>query len=574
MPAAPILAVGPADAENAVGRFFNKVGDAIVNNPLNKRSKRRSHGTSNPAAANEPDFDRQTRRALQDGLNALGYDVGKADGLFGPATRRGIADFQTTIGATPSGFLTREQADHILAAVPANDQDTGGGETAASERRKGPADGTIREIAGPEAVWAPAAIASCTTDEILSCMERFGAPEAAVAFVRFLGETGEAVGLLSDFDDFGNVDIAAVRYLQTKRAPALVLVNGGPAAISTENDAVRKLSLDDPVYRRLVSRFGELKLIEEPRLESHRLMTHGEQRFMFAYRLAKCPTCATPGEVLVAYDFDPSGRYKGLSALGIASRDPDRDWQAVSTYDADALIAEPAALQRRLAGLGFDAGPLDGNPGRKLEAALKELQSEHGMKQTGEISDRSARLLAEPDIIVEVSRFEQIFRIATEPDIIEFALRYGLGVLSRASDVLPANHEVLARMNSRIARLYDRSEAYANALPYARDAVTVSRAAGLEKSQDHGILLFNLGETYRNLGRTQEAAEQFDAAFEVFEPLAVANRGRSSRNLAAQALERTGQKLITLYEDQGREWSAKRVQHRLETVESQLSTVE
>jgi tetratricopeptide (TPR) repeat protein len=147
-------------------------------------------------------------------------------------------------------------------------------------------------------------------------------------------------------------------------------------------------------------------------------------------------------------------------------------------------------------------------------------------------------------------------------------------VLSRAGERLPANHQILARMNSRIARLYDRGEAYANALPYAQDAVIVSRAAGLEKSQDHGILLFNLGETYRNLGRTQEAAEQFDAAFDVFEPLAMANDGKSTHNLAAQALERTGQKLITLYENQGRDWSAKRVQHRLETVEAQLTTVE
>ena len=50
-------AMEPAEAKSRVGRFFNKVGDAIVNNPLTKRSKRNRARTGAPArtpAAGEP----------------------------------------------------------------------------------------------------------------------------------------------------------------------------------------------------------------------------------------------------------------------------------------------------------------------------------------------------------------------------------------------------------------------------------------------------------------------------------------------------------------------------------------
>jgi peptidoglycan hydrolase-like protein with peptidoglycan-binding domain len=575
--AMPPFAIDQADAKNPVGRFFNKVGDAIANNPLNKRRKRQSQPNTapaaDPAAAEEPVLSREDRRLIQSQLNALGHEVGPADGIFGNGTRRGIAEYQASLGAEATGYLTEEQANRLLASAPAPDsaEPAGQGQAGATAQ---PADTSIAEIAGPDAVWAPAAMASCTPEEMISCMERFGAPDAARDFVRKIARTGVAPGLLAGFDDFGTVDLASVRYLGTKRPPAMVLVNGGPAAVATENDAVRALPIDDPVYRRLVSRSGELKLLDEPRLESHRLMTRGEQRFVFAYRLAKCRTCATPGEMLVAFDFDAAGQYKGVKLIGIAERDPARDWLDGRRYDITALQNDGKLLQRRLAGLGFEPGPIDGKIAKSTEQALGELQASHGLRQSGTIDERTARVMAQPDIIVEISRFEQIYRIATEPDLIGFALRYGHGVLSRAGKSLPADNLALARMNSRIARLYDRKQDYQNALIYAQNAVDVSGAANREKSQSHGILLFNLGETYRNLDRKEEAVEQFDAAFDVFEPLAVAGGESTRQNLAAQALERTANKLIALYGEQGREWSAKRVKHRLETVEAQLAAAE
>lgn len=46
-------------------------------------------------------------RELQRQLNAAGYNVGGADGIMGPNTRRGLREFQRDQGLTPDGFATQ-----------------------------------------------------------------------------------------------------------------------------------------------------------------------------------------------------------------------------------------------------------------------------------------------------------------------------------------------------------------------------------------------------------------------------------------------------------------------------------
>lgn len=64
------------------------------------------------------------RAAVQSALNRLGIDVGSPDGQFGPKTRAGIATFQSDHGFEPTGRLTPEQVDVLLAAAedPAGDE--------------------------------------------------------------------------------------------------------------------------------------------------------------------------------------------------------------------------------------------------------------------------------------------------------------------------------------------------------------------------------------------------------------------------------------------------------------------
>ena len=62
-------------------------------------------------------FNPTDRRLIQSGLTALGYRPGPVDGVFGPATRQAIRAWQKTKGLSETGYLTREQADALVAAA-------------------------------------------------------------------------------------------------------------------------------------------------------------------------------------------------------------------------------------------------------------------------------------------------------------------------------------------------------------------------------------------------------------------------------------------------------------------------
>ena len=59
---------------------------------------------------------RADRVALQSGLNTLGFDAGPVDGAVGPRTRRAISLWQSAKGYEATSYLTREQAEALIAA--------------------------------------------------------------------------------------------------------------------------------------------------------------------------------------------------------------------------------------------------------------------------------------------------------------------------------------------------------------------------------------------------------------------------------------------------------------------------
>ncbi len=68
---------------------------------------------------------REERVLIQQALNALGFDAGPADGIFGPRTRAAIREWQTASGHEATGKVTREQFAALTAAAVevAQDQD-------------------------------------------------------------------------------------------------------------------------------------------------------------------------------------------------------------------------------------------------------------------------------------------------------------------------------------------------------------------------------------------------------------------------------------------------------------------
>ena len=60
-------------------------------------------------------LDQAARILAQRGLAALDYAPGPMDGLFGPRTRQALREWQAGEGVAATGYLTREQADRLIA---------------------------------------------------------------------------------------------------------------------------------------------------------------------------------------------------------------------------------------------------------------------------------------------------------------------------------------------------------------------------------------------------------------------------------------------------------------------------
>ncbi len=60
----------------------------------------------------------ETVRALQERLNASGFDVGRADGSFGPRTERAVRDYQRSVGLCSDGVVGRRTFSTLNGASP------------------------------------------------------------------------------------------------------------------------------------------------------------------------------------------------------------------------------------------------------------------------------------------------------------------------------------------------------------------------------------------------------------------------------------------------------------------------
>ena len=67
-----------------------------------------------------PDLPKYTvdqMKAFQDKLNQLGFDVGVADGILGPATRKGVRGFQASVGLIADGYPSLETVEAAKSAA-------------------------------------------------------------------------------------------------------------------------------------------------------------------------------------------------------------------------------------------------------------------------------------------------------------------------------------------------------------------------------------------------------------------------------------------------------------------------
>ena len=76
----------------------------------------RAWGCNGPVVEEGLELDRSSRRQIQLGLQAGGFDPGGADGLFGPRTRAAIRGWQSSRSARATGYLDGSSAEALRTA--------------------------------------------------------------------------------------------------------------------------------------------------------------------------------------------------------------------------------------------------------------------------------------------------------------------------------------------------------------------------------------------------------------------------------------------------------------------------
>ena len=80
-------------------------------------------GTLSKLLPDLPNYTVTKMQQFQDKLNKLGFDVGEADGILGPATRKGVRAFQVTVGLIADGYPSKETVEAVINAPLNTEQD-------------------------------------------------------------------------------------------------------------------------------------------------------------------------------------------------------------------------------------------------------------------------------------------------------------------------------------------------------------------------------------------------------------------------------------------------------------------
>jgi membrane-bound lytic murein transglycosylase B len=80
-------------------------------------------GTLSKPLPELPNYTLVEMQQFQEKLNQLGYHVGEADGILGPATRKGVRAFQVTVGLIADGYPSKETVEAVKNASLASEDE-------------------------------------------------------------------------------------------------------------------------------------------------------------------------------------------------------------------------------------------------------------------------------------------------------------------------------------------------------------------------------------------------------------------------------------------------------------------
>jgi hypothetical protein len=161
-------------------------------------------------------------------------------------------------------------------------------------------------------------------DCVISQMSKAGAPADAVSFTRVLyKQSGGEVGILSGFHKVGPVDVAWVQY-PLRNGSGLLLVNGKPQIVNAEDlKLLDEKDLQQSFqFQNLQSQFPKVAVFPGDRdgktWPNNQTGNKGGLQFIIGYPLRDgCATCAHAGFALFTWHFDPGGKFKGTSFMGM-----------------------------------------------------------------------------------------------------------------------------------------------------------------------------------------------------------------------------------------------------------------
>jgi len=160
---------------------------------------------------------------------------------------------------------------------------------------------------------------------LISQMTKAGAPADAVEFSHTLYKLTGEMGILSGFHKSGKVDIGWVTYpLHASNMHGLLLLNGQPRIVNAED--LKSLDMQglqqSPQFQDLKNQFPKAAVYPGDRdgqtWPNTQTGASGGLQFIIGYPVRNgCPTCAHAGFALFTWNFDPSGKFKGTTFMGM-----------------------------------------------------------------------------------------------------------------------------------------------------------------------------------------------------------------------------------------------------------------
>ena len=206
---------------------------------------------------------------------------------------------------------------------------------------------------GPEAIWRPSsdeldALKACSQNPNCSpllVMSEQGAPAAAIEFA----QSRPSFEFLASFEESGAVDLGQIYLPRTNYLRRFEMLNGNPPVVTSDSIGFLDMSAV-PQYASLLARYPNLTLWPVATSVEGGPRDGGGQRFVASYPLVDgCHACENLGTGQVAFDFDATGNYLGITHLGPLideptpappASDPDHPLRQIAYIDL-ATVSQP-----------------------------------------------------------------------------------------------------------------------------------------------------------------------------------------------------------------------------------------